>query len=58
MRLSASFLSLITFCGAVTYVTAGLVESLNGVSGRFKFTYPGLENYTAAIEPCELCSAQ
>lgn len=58
MHLSNSFLSLLISCSAVTYVAAGLVESLNGVSGRFKFTYPGLEDYTAAIEPCELHSSQ
>ncbi|KAJ3542740.1 hypothetical protein NMY22_g3402 [Coprinellus aureogranulatus] len=39
--------------GEAASFAADLIESLNGVSGRFKFTYPGLDNYTEAIEPCE-----
>lgn len=57
MRLGSDFLSLLVICYAALVVDADLISRLQGVSGRFTFTYPGLANYSAAVSPCASVSA-
>ncbi|TEB28279.1 FAD-binding domain-containing protein [Coprinellus micaceus] len=54
MRFGSAFLSLLVLCYTAIVVDADLISRLQGVSGRFTFTYPGLANYSAAVSPFNL----
>ncbi|KAJ3515601.1 hypothetical protein NMY22_g14413 [Coprinellus aureogranulatus] len=51
MRLTTKLFTFYGFCSIGNLVNADLISSLSGISGGFRFTYPGRPDYGAAVTP-------
>ncbi|KAJ3515603.1 hypothetical protein NMY22_g14414 [Coprinellus aureogranulatus] len=54
MRFTIKLLYLLAFGSIANVANADLISSLSGISGGFRFTYPGQSDYTSAISPFNL----
>ncbi|KAJ3548899.1 hypothetical protein NMY22_g1086 [Coprinellus aureogranulatus] len=54
MRFTIKLVSFLAFCSIAYVANADLISSLSGISGGFRFTYPGQSDYASAISPFNL----